>query len=189
MTHPFITASLCAGLLALFCLDAAAQGRKRVPRFEDYPVTKIREGKSAPPVLETDEQRESVIYYQAVADGGANFAGHYAVVVMSCGEGCTSADYLDARTGKIIPGDIAISGWKQQHDAFRQIEFRRGSRLIVFAGGIDEKPPFGWHFYLFDHGKLKRLHSIVTRGDFRKPLAAWMNPAPQRSNAGSTGTR
>jgi hypothetical protein len=25
-----------------------------------------------------------------------------------------------------------------------------------------------------DRGKLKRLHTVVTRGDFRKPLATWM---------------
>ena len=85
-----------------------------------------------------------------------------------------AAKFLDARTGKIISGSFTNSGWKQRHDAFREIEFRRGSRLIVFAGEIDEKRPNGWHFYLFDHGKLTRLHTVVTRGDFRKPLAGWM---------------
>jgi len=163
-----------AGLLFLLCLDAAARERKRAPRFEDYPVKEIYEGKSAPLILKTDEQRQSVIYYQATADGGANFAGHYAVVVLSCGSVCVALDYLDIRTGKIIPGDMTASGWKKTHDAFRQVEFRRGSRLIVFAGEIDEKRPNGWHFYLFDRGKLKRLRTIVTRGDFRTPLSHLM---------------
>jgi hypothetical protein len=163
----------CAGAFAVLCLDAMAQGRKRVPRFEDYPVKEIYEGRSAKPILETDGQREAPTYYQAIADGGTNFAGHYAVVTLTCGPGCITADFLNTRTGKIVPGKFSNSGWKERHDAFREIEFRRASRLIVFAGQIDEKGPIGWHFYLFDNGKLKKLRTIPTR-DFRKPLSEWM---------------
>lgn len=187
LSRPIIIALAAAGLSALLCLDSAAAQRKRVPRFSDYPVKDVYRGKSAAPVLETQEQRDGGAYYRAVAEEGANFAGHYAVVILGCGSTCSMADYLDTRTGKIIPGTFSNSGWRQYHDAFRDIEFRRDSRLIVFAGAIDEKPPVGWHFYLFDRGKLKRLHTIVTRGDFRKPLSQWMYP--QRSNAASTGTR
>lgn len=174
MTNPLVMFGLSAGLLAAQCLDAGAQGRKRVPRFSDYPVKEIRTGRSAQPILETDEQRNASTYYQAVADEGANFAGHYAVVILGCGSACSMVDYLDTRTGKIISGKFSNSGWRQYHDAFRDIEFRRSSRLIVFAGSIDDKQPVGWHFYLFDHGKLKRLDTIVTNGDFRKPLVEWM---------------
>ncbi len=68
---------ICAGicLFALLCLDADAQGRKRVPRFEDYPVKEIHQGKSAKLVLETEDQRSASTYYQAIADGGTSFAG------------------------------------------------------------------------------------------------------------------
>ncbi len=167
---------ICVGaaLLAPMCADATAQGRKRVPKFSDHPVKEIRTGKSAPLVLETEEQRNSITYYQAVANEGANFAGHYAVVMLGCGPACSVVDFLDTRTGKIISGEFSNSGWEQTHDAFRDVEFRRGSRLIVFAGRIDHKNPVGWHFYLFDNGKLKKLHTIVTKGDFRKPLSDWM---------------
>jgi hypothetical protein len=165
---------LAAAWLAPLCLDASAQARKRVPRFEDFPVKEIFQGKSAPLALETPEQQNSVIYYQAIADGGANFAGHYAVVPLTCGKDCIAADYLDLRTGKVISGEFVNSGWKEHHDAFREMEFRRGSRLIVFAGQIDRKGPNGWHFYVFDDGNLKRIHTIVTRGDFRKPLTDLM---------------
>ena len=163
----------CAVLLALPCLDAAAQQRKRVPRFSDCPV-EIYQGKSAPLVLDTEDRRNSVTYYQAVADGGANFAGHYIVVPLTCGAKCSTVEYIDAKTGKFFSDQFFNSGWSQVHDAFRDAEFRRGSRLIVFAGVIDDKHPNGWHFYLFDRGKLKRLHTIVTNGDFRKPLSEWM---------------
>ena len=164
----------CAVLLALLCLDAAAQQRKRVPRFSDYPVKEIYEGKSAPLVLDTEEQRSAITYYQAIADGGVNFAGHYIVVPLTCGPKCSMVEYVDARTGKFVSGEFSNSDWGQVHDAFRDAEFRRGSRLIVFAGVIDDKRPNGWHFYLFNNGKLKRLHTIVTHGDFRKPLSEWM---------------
>ncbi len=167
---------ICAGicLFALLCANAEAQGRKRVPRFEDYPVKEIHEGKAAKLVLETDEQRNAATYYQAIADGGTSFAGHYAVVPLTCGSACISADFLDTLTGQIIPGTFSNSGWKERHDAFREIEFRRASRLIVFAGQIDQKGPLGWHFYVFDQGKMKRIHTLVTKGDFRKPLTEWM---------------
>lgn len=183
-------ASLClaAGLTAVLCLDAQAQGRKRVPRFEDYPVKEVFTGKSAEPILQTDEQRDGATYYRAVADYGANFAGHYAVVILTCGTNCTMVDFLDTKTGKIVAGTFSNSGWQKIHDSFRDIEFRRDSRLIAFAGVIDEKGPSGWHFYLFDDGKLKKLHTVATRGDFRKPLSQLMYP-PQRPKAGSTGTR
>jgi hypothetical protein len=159
---------------ALLCIDAEAQGRKRVPRFEDYPVKQIHEGNSAKLILDTNEQRDAATYYQAIADGGTSFAGHYAVVPLTCGTACISADFLDTLSGKIIPGTFSNSGWQERHDAFREIEFRRGSRLIVFAGQIDQQGPLGWHFYVFDQGKMKRIHTIVTKGDFRKPLVEWM---------------
>ena len=171
---PLLHLTFCAALLALWCLDVDAQTRKRVPRFEDYPVKAIHQGPSAKPILQTDQHRSAVIYYQAIADGGASFAGHYAVVPLTCGESCSMADFLDTKTGQIVPGTFSNSGWKERHDAFREMEFRRGSRLIVFAGRIDEKGPLGWHFYLFDRGRLKRIHTIVTKGDFRKPLTEWM---------------
>ena len=69
------------------------------------------------------------------------------MVPLTCGSACISADFLDTLTGQIIPGTFSNSGWKERHDAFREIEFRRASKLIVFAGQIDEKGPLGWHFY------------------------------------------
>jgi len=171
---PLVHLTFCAALLALSCLEADAQNRKRVPRFEDYPVKEIYTGKTAPLALDTEDQRSSSTYYQAIADGGTSFAGHYAIVMLSCGTNCSAIEYLDTESGKLLPSEITNSGWKQIHDGFRDIEFRRASRLIVFAGEIDQKRPSGWHFFLFTDGKLKRLPTIVTRGDFRKPLRDWM---------------
>jgi hypothetical protein len=165
-----ITLALCATLVGAVADSADANTRKRLPRFEDYPVKEVFTGKSAQPILETEEQRSSATYYQAVADGGANFAGHYAVVILHCGKNCTAIEFLDVKTGRIAASDITNSGWRRIHDGFRDIEFRRASRLIVMAGQIDQKRPSGWHFYLFDNGKLKKLRTVVTRGDFRKPL-------------------
>ncbi len=165
---------MCVMLAGAATDGADANTRKRLPRFEDYPAREVYTGKSARPVLETDDQRSAETYYQAVADGGANFAGHYAVVILQCGENCTAIEFLDVRTGKIVASDLTNSGWKRIHDGFRDIEFRRASRLIVMAGQIDEKPPSGWHFFLFDNGKLKKLRTVRTRGDFRKPLEQLM---------------
>jgi hypothetical protein len=170
----FASLALCAVLIGSACADADANPRKRVPRFEDYPVKEVFTGKSAPLVLETEDQRASATYYQAIADGGANFAGHYAVVILTCGNKCSGIEFLDVRTGRIIGNDLTNSGWKRTHDGFRDIEFRRASRLIAMAGQIDEKGPSGWHFYLFDNGKLRKVQRIVTRGDFRKPIEQWM---------------
>ena len=164
----------CAGVFASPSLDVTAQEGGRVPRFDDYPVKEVYKGRSAVPVLTTPKHQQYEVYIRAVADGGANFAGHYAVIMLNCGDTCVTADFLDLRTGKIIHRTFSSSGWRDHHDAFRKIEFRSDSRLIVFAGGIGGRPPLGWHFYVFDGGRLKRLHTIVSRGDFRKPLSDWM---------------
>ena len=164
----------CVVAFAYFCVSASAQEKSRVPRFEEYSVKEVYKGKSARPILTTPKHRQYEIYITAVADGGANFAGHYAVIMLNCGDTCITADFLDLRSGKIVHRTFSASGWREHHDAFRKVEFRSDSRLIVFAGGISGKPPVGWHFFVFDNGKLKRVHSIDTGGDFRKPLSEWM---------------
>ena len=161
--------ALCAALLAPS--EAAAQ--QKPPRFDDYPAKEVYSGKVAEPLLTTARHRDYRTYIRAVADGGANFAGHYAVIILNCGEACVTADFLDVRTGKVIPRAFSNSGWGKHHDAFRKVEFRRDSRLIAFPGGINGRPPLGWHFYVFDDGRLRRLHTIVTR-DFTKPLSEWI---------------
>ena len=166
-----VLVSVC--LFALAGFEVTARGRKPVPRFEDYPVKDIHQGPSDKLVFETEDQKSAATYYQAIADGGTSFAGHFAMVPLTCGKACISADFIDTLTGKIIPGTISNSGWTEHHDAFREVEFRRGSRLIVFAGQIDQTGPMGWHFYLFDDGAFKRIHTIRTE-DFRKPLTDWM---------------
>lgn len=172
MLPRLVLAAFLAGMIAAPAGDAEAQARKRVPRFEDFPVKEIYDGKSAALVL-ADEQRDSVIYYQAIADGGTNFAGHYAIATLTCGSGCIAAEIIDLRTGKLSPVPFENSGWTETHDRFREIEFRRGSRLIAFAGQLNNKGPTGWHFFVFNNGKFNRVHTLVTK-DFRKPLTEWM---------------
>ena len=89
---------------------------------------------------------------------------------MTYGSTCVMADFLDTRTGKIVSGSFSNSGWQKHHRKFKPIEFRRDSRLIVFAGGLQEKPPVGWHLYVLDDGALRHLRTIETGGDFRKRL-------------------
>lgn len=56
---------------------------------------------------------------------GPNFAGHYAIVRIGCGAGCTNTFMVDLKTGRIF--DFPLGG--EDYYAL-DLFFRRGSRLL-----------------------------------------------------------
>jgi hypothetical protein len=131
-----------------------------LPRFEDYPVTKIFAGTPAAPILETAEQR---MFRSRIRDGvatganvwrdgqeqpGANFAGHYIIVDWQFGSPGALRAMVDAVTGKIY--ELPLSRGLRPPDLTRGdpqpcgqgwgpalIEFRRDSRLLIVEGNPD----------------------------------------------------
>jgi len=75
---------------------------KNLPKFQDYKVAKIYESKPATPVLRTRDDREYRTRIREGAAKGANFAGHYAVVILGCGTQCSSFLIVDVQNGRVF---------------------------------------------------------------------------------------
>jgi hypothetical protein len=149
-----ITVALFAALTAAANI-VLAQASAALPRFEDYPVSKIFTGKPAPPILVTAQEkmyrtriREGVKTGQGIlrdgkAQPGPNFAGHYIFVTWGCGSECGMAAIVDAITGRVynpplspdfllplLPADDPANP-----DYFvpsvAELEFRPNSKLMI----------------------------------------------------------
>jgi hypothetical protein len=110
--------------------SGGTQGTAPPPRFEDYPVGKIYEGKPAWSKLESAAAR---LYRTRIREGvekgwgvyggdsqtdrleraerpGANFAGHYIVIRWGCGSPCIQMAIVDAETGTVYSPPITAQG-------------------------------------------------------------------------------
>jgi len=116
--------------LLVSMISAAAQGISPPPKFEDYPASKIYEGKPASPKIESAAAR---LYRTRIREGvakgwgvyggdseaarqgraerpGPNFAGHYIVIRWGCGSPCIQMAIVDAETGTVYSPPITASG-------------------------------------------------------------------------------
>jgi hypothetical protein len=114
------------------------------PAYSDYAVQSVFHGRPATPKFrpgadtwpDADPRfRESVEYQLAK---GANFAGAYAIVKISCGTGCSYAVVVDVRNGHIfedLPFRAVMVGGR---DPYRGLSFHVDSRLLMVEGFVDE---------------------------------------------------
>jgi hypothetical protein len=161
-------------LLALACLlvlpCAATSAELAVPtplpKFADYPVQVYR-GPFAKPILEDEWRQERPELYDISRKDRVMVAGHYMLVITTCGSTCQSPDLIDAKTGKPLSVP-SISGRQKYSDDFNPILTRANSRLIVLQGARNEEKPNGVHYYVVENGELKHLRTVETDGDFRK---------------------
>jgi hypothetical protein len=167
-------------LVSLAASNAWGQGFQGLPRFEDYPVTKIFTSTPAVPILDTPEKR---MFRTRIRDGvakgvgvtrdgveqlGPNFAGHYIIVEWQCGSPCGMMAMVDAVNGEVFglplskglrlpdigPGDP--EGCMQWGYAI--VKFRRDRRLMTVEANPDWK----------EHGNYKQY--FVWEGDHWRPL-------------------
>ena len=140
-------ASDCAGiadsLLRLRCYDDAARAEKAAPAgrpaavkkavvppkadFAAYAATPYRGRTTLPDFGGRD--RKYAMFRTRLRDGirgGANFAGHLAIVQFGCGTGCSVVYAGDVRTGEIH--EFPLGGEDAQA---LSLEYRSTSRLVV----------------------------------------------------------
>jgi hypothetical protein len=116
--------------LLVSMISAEAQGISSPPKFEDYPVSKIYEGKPASPKIESEAARlyrtriregvekgwgvyggDSEVYPRGRTERpGPNFAGHYIVIRWGCGSPCIQMATADAETGTLYSPPITANG-------------------------------------------------------------------------------
>lgn len=85
-----------------FAQNQAGDANKGLPSFQDYKVATIYQGKPATAVLRTPDDRRYRTRIREGAGKGANFAGHYAVVMLGCGTQCASFLIVDVQNGRVF---------------------------------------------------------------------------------------
>jgi hypothetical protein len=145
---------------------------ERAPTFQDYHVA------WEPPVSHPRVDTKTTVigrrYRTVLRNGiasGANYAGHYTVVVWGCGSSCTSFAVVNLKTGQvIIPNEIrSISGTHlgSMVDQFLAegmqdswgYRYRLDSRLLVLVGAVNEyENREGAYYYIIEKDRLKQVH-------------------------------
>lgn len=168
-------ASLGPGILGLWaCALGGFAQNNALPRFEDYPVTKIFHGKPAAPILATAEERRYRTRIRVGVGLGdftnygmlppkVNFAGRYFVVAWGCGSPCLMMAIVDAITGKIykLPMSDGHSVPTLNGVPFPRIEFQVNSKLMIMTpvSGIDGAP-LAIYYFLWENNKWTLIRKI-----------------------------
>jgi len=108
-------------------------------RPECYPVTVELRGRPAEPRFRPEDNfphfKEDVRF---ALGKGANFAGAYTLVEISCGAGCAGVAVVDDRTGRIFRdtpfGEVHFGTPVRPYG---KIVYRLSSRLLVIEGSIE----------------------------------------------------
>ncbi len=144
-----------------------AQKQGAVPRYEDFPVTKIYKGKPAPPVLSSTEARTFRTRLKEGAAKGPNFAGHYTIVGWGCGSSCQQLAVIDAQTGKVyfsktLPN--AVYAMLPDTEEEPGLKYRLNSKLLVLVGwpGEGDQPDdlAGIFYYKWENNEFKLVHAV-----------------------------
>jgi len=133
-----------------------------VPQYSDYAVNKIYQGPNAEITLESRLDRMFRSNLRAAAKRKPNFAGEYVLTRWGCGGRCVSGAVINIRTGKVIHFPSNSGDWRG--DSNRElIEFRLDSRLVVYAGWINQDTGggiHGLHFYEITDDGFKFVKTI-----------------------------
>lgn len=156
----------------LLCLmhSPLAQRATGRPKFSDYSVVQIYQGKPAVPILSKDQR-----WYRTVIREGAKsrvqFAGHYTIPTFGCGTGCTGFYLVDSITGKVYDGfTVADSfAWiaRPGNENVRRIEFYPNSRLFRITGCPGETNCGFYDYEVVDGAGLKLIYKKLLPQEFQ----------------------
>ncbi|HEY6307753.1 MAG TPA: hypothetical protein VI488_14980 [Candidatus Angelobacter sp.] len=154
--------TILALLLVLRCAGAPAQDKKPAWafKFEDYAVTKVFQGKPAPPILATEAHRLFRTMIRQGAAKGPNFAGQYAIAEWGCGSSCMSMAVVDAAAGHVYdPPFHSLVMFSTAHPRdYQGPVYRLKSRLLIADGCPDEdETKCGTFYYEWTNNQFKLL--------------------------------
>ncbi len=121
--------ALLLGVLLVSLTSFAAE-----PRFEDFKVEDIYQGKNHELVVDDQSDDNWKTYRSNAIKRKVNFAGHYIVYTGGCGGGAICGEVLDARTGKIVSGFPNAYELESPDGSFYGAVFHINSRLLVITG-------------------------------------------------------
>jgi hypothetical protein len=113
--------------------------------FEQFSVSERFVGKPVPPDLSSPEGRTYRTILTRQSRAGPNFAGHFTLVQIGCGTGCSRIAVVEAKLGTVyfppgLPFTYTAGWW---HEPVGPV-FQLNSRLLVAYGQAgSEGAPFG----------------------------------------------
>jgi hypothetical protein len=151
--------------------------KQQLPRFKDYPVTKVWRGKAAPLKVNDSVERMFQSTLRRAAIDPPNFAGHYRLARWGCGAECMVGALIDLRTGQINAAPLA----NKSNDASRfnicqsayypsEIKHRVDSRLIIVRCGLNfilrlNKNVPDTYYLVWENKRFRLLRHLHTRPD------------------------
>lgn len=159
--------SICFVMLTL---SARVSAQDRLPRFEDYHVREVFNGKYAAPRINFPKAREYRTALKEYGKGPPDFAGHYRVVDIGCGADCVFIFVVDVVTGRVYyPGvhlnfDCYDLLRKEEGRAFYQYHrpYRLDSRLLLSIGK-SKAMGRGLFYYEWQGSRFRLIHKLVGR--------------------------
>jgi hypothetical protein len=126
------TAAQLDGLLgAAPVTDDAELGR---PRFSEYRVAPAAEPAAALDLATEPRAAPYATQLQEAALAAGNFAGHFTLLRVSCGEHCVRVAIVDRQTGAIVlPDELSHGLGTLPCRVDRDLDFRDDSRLLEFT--------------------------------------------------------
>jgi hypothetical protein len=136
-------------LTSVLSMSAWGQGTTtRLPRFEDYRVTKVFKGVPVPPQMYTGPTNIKKV---------TNFAGHYMVVHWASAGDHLILDVIDAETGRVFVPPLFPARFVSPECpnciptnplSFGGADFRVNSRLMVLERACpNDRPQHFWQFW------------------------------------------
>jgi len=153
---------LVLGVMVSLLPGGLAQS-KRLPRFEDYPVTSVFNDQPAAPKIGTEikdkdaeEIKEAYSY-----EKHPNFAGRFVVIDWACGSPCKTMAMVDTKTGNVFFPPITWGEGLQNPKSFYlpvlthqvdvshnpELEYRLDSKLfIIKCNEGNKESPYTFYF-------------------------------------------
>lgn len=150
----------CCLLLCVSGLPFTALGQAQTARFNKYPVTEQYNGPQTAPKLKPGTAAWAFrTRIREAARQKPNFAGHYVLATWGCGAECLSYAIIDVKSGAVYFNDQTVCCWftpglAEKPESFEPVDFRINSRLVVFAGKLNEEGRNEPHPFKFEHGQL-----------------------------------
>lgn len=152
----FLLALLSA--LTLGAQEVVVTEDESAPRFENYRVGKISQGKSATLKLNSPNARMFRTRLGENAAGGVNFAGHYVLATWGCGSGCRSLAIIDVQTGRVYFTLSLMLVGTAMYQELDPLEFRADSRLLKVVGSRNDQG-VGTYFYEWKNNRLRLVRA------------------------------
>lgn len=144
-----------------------------VPKFSQFPAREYSRGPTGRLDLSDPHAYSYRTRLREGAQQGANFAGHYTVMTWGCGTDCATGAIIDALTGHVVflPSVDSNQMEHERDPDFNAIVFRLDSRLIVFAGQLNDQGERATFFMDFEGKNFRQVYRVIDRGAAEEPQA------------------